>query len=122
MGFLGHCRVSRDVPGVPPGGAVGLAVEIERFLISKVTDRGERCGNSLKIGEQCGGKVGVAGAHRSLFVLYKPLWGEFHAVPTGLVSGPERDVPFSAPAHLPSVVLCLSSPSFWGLLEVGAWF
>lgn len=75
-----------------------------------------------KIGERHGGKVGAVGTNRSLFVLYKPLWGELHAVPWVLFPVWRKMSPFSVPARLPSVVLCLSSSSFWGLLEVGAWF
>jgi hypothetical protein len=47
LGFLGHYHPSQAVPGMPPGGAIGLTVGIERVLLFKVTDGG-KCGNSLR--------------------------------------------------------------------------
>lgn len=88
--------------------------------MSRVTDRwGKGYGNSLKKGAQDGDKAGALGTNRSLFVFHKPLWGESYVVPMGPVSGLERDVSFLGPCLF---AFCLSSPPFWGLLKVGAWF
>lgn len=74
-----------------------------------------------EVGKQSGGEVGAVGTNGLLFVLYKLLWGELCAVPMGPVSGLERDVSFLS-SCLFAFCSPLSSPLFWGVLEVGAWF
>lgn len=75
-----------------------------------------------KIGERHGGKVGAVGTNRSLFVLYKPLWGELHAVPMGPVSSLEKDVsflsscPFAFCSPLSEQFLILGSSGGWSLV------